>query len=426
MSRTILAAALLAVCLAGVGETLAAQYHRSGYFAVTQRDKFFSFGLRIDALGNVTTMQLGYEHHNVCEVAADNRTVLVCDPAAQAIWQIDPSAMAVVGTLFSDPALGTTVYGMKYDHNGDLYVLTGGSLLRIGPAALSTVATGSLSFGNATIDVDTAELLVAIGLTGGTLQRFDRQTGASTTLATGFSTRYGDAAQDPRTGDVYVPTCCGVNSSPLRSLDVRRAGTSVSTIYLASNTLAGAYGVQFDRASAATPRIVTGCVRNILAPASGGVWFIDVASAVPQQHAPFPTATVTDVSFLEGRNLHSTRTATGRYRVDLSVPTDAGFNYVLAVGHTGVRPGVALPDGRRLPLNPDGLTMLATANGLAPFVTNTVGALDASGRATATIDVGGLYPSIRGMLVWLCVVTLDPRSPLGIATISDPFVLKMD
>ncbi len=424
MTRTFLAT--LALVLIVAGTALEAQVHRSGYFAVTQRDKFFSFGLRVDPRGNVTTMQLGYEHHNVCEVAADNRSILVCDPAAQAIWQIDPSAMAVVGTLISDPALGTAVYGMEYDHNGDLYVLTGSSLLRIGAATVTTVTTANLSFANATIDIDTAELLVAVGLNAGMLQRIDRQTGAATTLATGFSTRYGDAAQDPRTGDVYVPTCCGVNSSPLRSLDVRRAGTTVSTIYLASNALAGAYGVQFDRASASTPRIVTGCVRNLLAPASGGVWFIDVATAVPQQLAPFPSATVTDVSFLEGRNLHTTRTAAGRYRVDISVPTDAGLNYVLGVGYTGVRPGVALPDGRRILLNPDGLTMLATANGLAPFVTNTVGSLDAAGRATAMIDVSGLVPAIRGMLVWLSVVTLDPRSPLGIATISDPFVLKMD
>lgn len=426
MSHSIRSIGFTLLLFAAAGAAVDAQVHTAGYFAVTQRDKFFSYGLRVDPSGRVTTMQLGYEHHNVCEVAADNASVLVCDPAARAIWRIDPNAMAVTGTLFSDPALGTTVYGLEYDHNGDLFILTGSSILRLAGTTLSTVTTGNLSFGNATIDVDTGDLLVAIGLTGGTLQRFDRQTGAATTVATGFSTRYGDAAQDPRTGDVYVPTCCGVNSTPPRSLDVLRKGASVGTVYLASTTLAGAYGVQFDRASAANPRLVTGCVRNALAPSSGGVWTIDAATAMPQKLASFTAATVTDVAFLEGRNLHTTRTATGRYRVDVRFPSEPGRGYVLAVGASGVRPGVALADGRRVLLNPDVLTSLALGNALGALATNLVGSLDASGRATATIDVSRLYPAIRGTRLWLTGVTLDPQAPLGLATISDPFILTID
>ena len=63
---------------------------------------------------------------------------------------------------------------------------------------------------------------------------------------------------------------------------------------------------------------------------------------------------------------------------------------------------------------------------MKPASRRTVGGLDPFGRATAKIDVSTLYPAIRGNVIWMVAVTLDPRAPLGVATISDPLVLKFD
>lgn len=408
---------LLMSCFVG------AQYHTGGYFGVTWGSASVAYGVRSDLQGKVTTMQLGTVSHYDCEMAADNKLVLVSDSTTGAIWMIDPFSMSVVGTLFADGALRSTAYGLEYDHNGDLYLFTSSQLFRIQvPGGLTTVTSGSFGLGNGTIDVRTGELLIAAG---SNLMRVDRQTGKATTLGTGFMSRYGDAAQDPLTGSVYVSTCCGTSTVP-RSLDVLPPGKTVSTIYLASPTLLGAYGPQMDRVSAATTRIVTGCYRSSSTAQSGGIWYIDVNSSATQKVASFATTTVADVTFIEGRNIHSTRTAPGRYSVNISLPADASRSYVMGVGFTGVVPALPLPDGRRIPLVLDDLALLSVRGLLAPLVSGTVGALDAFGRATARIDVSSLYPGIRGLVVWMVVLTIDPKAPLGISTITDPFVLKFD
>jgi hypothetical protein len=422
MKRIILSltAGLLMGCLVG------AQYHSGGYFGVTWGASSVAYGVKSDLKGKVTTMQLGTISHYDCEMAADNKLILVSDSTSGAIWTIDPFTMTITGTLFTDPALKTTAYGLQYDHNGDLYVFSSSRLFRIQiPGGLTTVTSGSFSLGNATVDTYTGEILIAAGVSNGVLMRIERQTGSTRTLGTGFATRYGDAALDPLTGDVYVSTCCGT-STVGRSLDVLRAGKSVSSIYLASTSLLGAYGPHMDRASAASPRIVTGCFRSSSSAASGGIWYIDLKSTGLQKVASFSTTTVANVLFLEGRNIQSTRTGPGQYTVNLSLPPDASRPYVMGVGITGVVPALPLPDGRRIPLVLDDLALLSIQGLLAPIVTGTVGALDPFGKATARIDVSRFYPGIRGLVMWMVAATFDPNAPLGVSTITDPHVLKVD
>ncbi len=403
-----------------------AQYHNAGYFGVTWSSGGKAYALKSDMLGKVTTMQLGTVSHYACEVAGDNKLVLVSDSTSGSIWKIDPTIMSVTGTLFTDTALKTHANGLEYDHNGDLYVFTSSSLFRVDTTnRLTTVTTGSFTLGNATIDIDTAELLIATGLTNGSLLRINRHSGVITTLASGFNTRYGDSAQDVLTGDLYVPTCCGTSTN-FHSLSVLRAGQAKSTIYINSQTYVGGYGVQPDRASAAKPRLVSGCFRSSLAAVSGGIWHVDIASASPSKVASFNTTTVADVSILEGRNIHGNRTAPAKYDINISFPAESSHPYVVGLGYTGVRPALPLPDSRRIPLILDDLTVLSIRNQLSPFATNTVGILDAFGKARVKIDLSSLYPAIRGLVLWMVVVTLDARAPLGLATISDPFVLKVD
>jgi len=403
-----------------------AQYHTGGYFGVTWGAGNVAYGVKSDLQGKVTTMQLGTISHYDCEMAADNKLILVSDSTAGAIWMIDPFAMTITGTLFADPALSTIAYGLQYDHNGDLYVFSSSRLFRIQiPGGLTTVTSGSFSLGNATVDTYTGEILIAAGVSNGVLMRIERQTGTTTTLGTGFATRYGDAAHDALTGDVYVSTCCGT-STVGRSLDVLRAGKSVSTIYLSSPSLLGAYGPQMDRVSAASPRIVTGCFRSSTTAASGGIWYIDLKTTGLQKVASFAPTTVANVLFLEGRNIQSTRTGPGRYTVNLSLPPDASRPYVMGAGITGVIPALPLPDGRRIPLVLDDVALLSIQGLLAPIVSGTVGALDPLGKATVRIDVSSLYPGIRGLVMWMVAVTFDPNAPLGVSTITDPYVLKFD
>ena len=119
-------------------------------------------------------------------------------------------------------------------------------------------------------------------------------------------------------------------------------------------------------------------------------------------------------------------TATGMYDVRINIPSDGGNSYILGFSFTGVVPALPLPDGRRLPLVVDNLTFLTVNNLSAPYFTGTVGTLDAFGMAQAKVNVSAFYNLLKGMKLWMVVVTLDPKAPLGLATISDPKVLKFD
>ena len=396
-----------------------AQYHTAGYASVTWSSGG-PFALKTDMNGKVTSIKIGSTSRYQCEMGDNNKLVLIPDSTSSAIWQLDPVLMAITGTLVSSSAFNTSIYGMNYDHNGDLFVATRSSLFRVSPAGAVTTAGPIPSTSHMGEDVLTGELFIS----SSTLYRLDRNTLALTTLGTGFSGRYGDLLQNPLTGDIFVPTCCGWSGL---SLHVLKAGSSVASIYLASNDLAGAYGPNLDRISAANPRLVTGShVYLSQYPNSGGMWYIDLTTGVPQNLAKWQLATIADTTILESRNLHSVRTATGMYDVRINIPSDGGKSYLLGFSFTGVVPALPLPDGRRLPLVVDNLTFLTVNNLSAPYFTGTVGILDPFGMAPAKVNVSSFYNLLKGMKLWMVAVTLDPKAPIGIATITDPKVLKFD
>jgi len=405
---------LLAVAASG-----AAQYHTTGYFGVT----WSGTGLRVDLGGKVTTASIAAPTLFQCEMDVTNRLVLVPERATSSILEVDPDTLAVVGTLVVDPVLGGGVRGLDIDHNGDVFLGDKNGVYQLKVGGGVTTVTRAVGVDHLTIDVDTGELLV---VQASTLYALDRSGASLTTLAGGFNSRYGDMVRDPLTGDVYVPTCCGYIGSG-SSLHRLPAGRNSPITFVSSPDLAGAYGPNLDRVSAARPRIVTGShVFVPSAPNSGGVWYVDLISGTPTRLAWYQADTISDMTIVRGRNLQTYRLAPGRHDVHLSFPGEAGHAYVLAASLTGTRPALPLPDGRRVALVLDNLTALTLAGLAAPFVQGSQGVLDATGRARARIDVSAFLAALRGLRVWLLAATLDSAAPLGMATIADPRVLVLE
>ena len=398
-----------------------AQYYPGDYFSVT----WSGWLVKTDQLGAVTSVRVGTTSRYQVEMALDNTRVLVPDQQAGAIWLVDPTIMSVVGTLATHPYLSNYVYGMHVDHNGHLFVAAQARLLRIDPTGQTYTISRNASYAQYLgLDMATGDLISGAG---SNLYRLARDGSTLVTLGGGFNFRYGDIAQDILSGDIFVPTCCGYSTSGM-SLHVLKAGSSVASIYLADpNGLAGAYGPNLDRASAAKPRIVTGShIFVTSAPNSGGMWYVDLATATPTKLAAFPHATIADSTILGSREIQSVATAPGRYDIRFCVPTEGGASYVAALSMTGVQPALPLPDGRRIPLVLDNLTVASASGWLAPVLTNNTGQLDPFGRAQAQLDVSSFYQAARGLRLWVILVTLDARAPLGIATICDPRVLVID
>jgi len=125
----------------------------------------------------------------------------------------------------------------------------------------------------------------------------------------------------------------------------------------------------------------------------------------------------------EGRHTQTVLVAPNKWQVRFSAPNYPGKAYVAAVGITGVVPGLWLPDGRKIMLNFD-VVSLITLNNLVPAIWNGgPGMLDSNGEAQGMLDltiIGGL-----GIPIWIVWVVLDPLAPNGFAYIPDPYVMDM-
>lgn len=175
-------------------------------------------------------------------------------------------------------------------------------------------------------------------------------------------------------------------------------------------------GVAVDRASAVTPTVWLGTgplASRLLAfdPATGATTTLRKSSQFAHDQV------IPD----HARNLVATQVAPRQWRLDLAIPSDAGVRYAMFPSISGIRPGVPLPDGRRIAINPDAISTLALAGLLAPRWTGGAGQLSATGRATAMLDLRGL--SVAGLKVWVIAATLGAQAPLGLQTIADPVVL---
>ena len=90
-------------------------------------------------------------------------------------------------------------------------------------------------------------------------------------------------------------------------------------------------------------------------------------------------------------------------------------SYVLAMS-LGATPGITLPDGRVIPLNPDILFLLSIQIPSAVGLFNNIGTLDTQGRAQATLSIPNM-PPLAGTTFYLAFVTIISQ-PNPIASIS--------
>ncbi|MFH1998490.1 MAG: C25 family cysteine peptidase [Planctomycetota bacterium] len=113
--------------------------------------------------------------------------------------------------------------------------------------------------------------------------------------------------------------------------------------------------------------------------------------------------------------------------IDLTVEAGSGYanrTYLLLGSLSGTFPGFALPGGKVLPLNWDGLTDMLLAFLGTPVCLNFMGTLDGNGNASATLNTyGPLDPNLAGLMASFAYL-LGP--PPGFDFVSNPIVITFD
>jgi hypothetical protein len=133
--------------------------------------------------------------------------------------------------------------------------------------------------------------------------------------------------------------------------------------------------------------------------------------------------------FYQGRNIQTVADpkVANKWDILLSVPHLPKMPYVLAAGASGVRPGIALPDGRNINLNFD-VVVFTTVNNLLPGIWNGgPGVLDANGEAKGSLDLSAFpIPATGvGQPLWIVMAVLDPKAPSGFAYLPDTYVMRL-
>jgi len=415
MNRILLPVLAMLVCATAVS----AQPLAADIVGVGTEGRLF----HVDTGGRVTTYRVGAGLLHGWTMDYDNRGMLVTDATARAVYLLDETfAVTAVYPMPVQMPLDVTV-----DQNGDILFTDGLSngvhrfSFHGGVFPVTTGIAPSL-FGGLVIDVDTSDLIVTRAggvLDGNPAFRVPRDGSAVTTIQAGVTGSFGmTQASD---GSVWLASLAGTPGAP-RILYRFHANHSVDTSHLGSipgTGILGATAVKADRSSAPTQRILLSAFDH------QGLWLLDVDRATASRVSTLAEPLL-EVGFRGERNLGSVRTGARRWQVDATFPGEAGRVYLIAMGYSGVRPAVTFPDGRRLWLVPDALTVATLGKSIPPYFTGNVGRLDPMGRGFATIDLTTLPREADGIRVWLVAATLDPAAPLGIATLSDPMVFRIE
>lgn len=307
-------------------------------------------------------------------------------------------------------------------------------LLKSSPSgALSTVFTTTgmgrtaLLYGAVQTDIDTGHYLVCdmYSRTTPTTIRYPvlrvSDDGVLETWSTGGDYGwygYYAAPQDFRTGELTGPY--GSRLYRLSPGTDNRTTIGFLSLVSRSSIVQSRYDVQ----SAASPRWIA-MGYKYQPPYATYIYQIDANTQVVSSITVDAThrSVFYDFEFYRGRHVQTVRTAPRVWDLRLSMPARAGKRYAVALTASGIRPGILLPDGRTLFLNPDTFTILSV-HGLLPGVFSAgPGTLDASGRAVGKLDLS-LLPKL-GIPIWIAVAVLDPAAPSGIAFIPDVRVMRI-
>ena len=131
-----------------------------------------------------------------------------------------------------------------------------------------------------------------------------------------------------------------------------------------------------------------------------------------------------DFAFYRGRHTQTVQTGARLWEVRLSAPMFPGKPYAVVAGLSGVRPGITLPDGRRLNLNLDPIVYLTLTGQLPGIWHGGPGQLDAQGEARGMLDLSALGTTFHVPL-WIARAVLDAQAPCGLAYLPDTYVIRI-
>ena len=256
------------------------------------------------------------------------------------------------------------------------------------------------------VDVDTGDYVVS-GRQG--LHRV-RPWGEVSTV-TAFSA--GLTSQDPETGEYLLWTPSGTPSVG-RLVKVTPSGTVTSTTTQTWNPVAM---VVDDTPSALGEYVFCGL--------DSTVWRVGRVGGPATLLGSLPGTFALSLQLERTRNV-STANAGARNRWHLLVdfPYDPGRPYVVLVGTSGIRPGLVLPDLRRVRLNLDDLTWRGLAGALPGF-SGLSGTLDSRGTARGLIDLAAAPVRLRGTPFWMVGLVLDPGPPVSVRRVSPVIVVQL-
>ncbi len=276
-------------------------------------------------------------------------------------------------------------------------------------------------------NIDTGHLLIsdARSRTSPTTIRYpvlelDTETGKTTSWSTGGN--YGwygvySVPQDHRDGYIKGP-----DGGYVYQLKPGTTGrTTLATLVGLPDLIHGSG--KYDLQTAAQPRQVFLSFAH--SPNSTWLYYLDAKTWTVTTFQASSSLRVYNYGFgfYKGRHTQTAKSGHRQWVLLLSAPQYPGSSYMVMASYSGVRPGIRLPDGRHINLNPDPLTHL-TASNLLPGIWNPgPGVLDANGEARGQINLSAV-PKL-GIPIWIVWAVLDPKAPNGIAYLPDTYVMRI-
>jgi hypothetical protein len=342
-------------------------------------------------------------------MARNNLDYIVIAEGAPSV-ALHVSALGVVSTLFSGAPLAQ-VRGLCVEQVDGIVIGNGGpaGIYRLRTSGqLETLYAGNLALRPRAVetDIDTGDVLSLDA--NGSLLRVDAAGNASIAATVSSTAEHAAMASDWRSGDVFV----GVDTRVLKVNPV----TGIVAPVFSGLPLGGIVGLEVDDLDGS----LLVCSSAALSNVQGAVFRMTRAGSIVSTLARLPaTVIATGMDVVGSRPLNGNGDARpgNPYFLDLDVPSAPGLAYVLA-GSLGVRPGLALADGRTIPLNLDPVLILSLVD---PFTfQNFQSTLDPVGHATATFHVPQI-PALTGQRFYFAFVLLDAAAPLGIRLVSNPW-----
>jgi len=314
------------------------------------------------------------------------------------VVHVTPTGLVTtVGPIGTTPS-GNGPNAIDQDQDGNYLVTTdvGNGLYRVDP--VNSVSTSLMSIPGpgtvnaAAIDQENGDLLY--GTSFGGLFRMHRTTQAITSI-TGFSGSVAAIDFEPRTGQYIVVS----QGSP--SVTRRVSRTGVGTMLTTTPYFANAVKVDDE----------TG---NLLIAGGNAIAHVTPAGGVITSLGGLPFNAT-------GVETHGSRKVTGfgpatagsSYTVLFAFPRSANQVYYAAMS-TGLRPGVALPDGRTINLDITSPLFPISIGGLPGITLGFSGFLNSGGQATGTIAIPPSFPA--GIRIFVSALALNPFLPLGLDT----------